>query len=852
MSSSSMGILCLRLAEKLPQAPTSAASQEVLHRDKWLLLQRAATLIDPSQHPAKAASALHEMGLLLLHPGAEALSREFLTQDDAAGEQPGPLRLRLPPSHEEHAGAGLGGGEGQRAGARSALPPLFFTGSLFGGSDSALGAPQAATAESGACAQGPSTSEQLWAARGLLRRARKVLTRGFSDGVDVTSSDADPLLGERVLRLACQEGACCFDLARRCYLDGSLGEALALAQVCFSAAAHGDSAPCRSYLALIYLPSFSQAAWELCPESPAALALLGDLHAALRVAVATPAATAADRAHPADPCGDLVAQYQRYMAELQRPDGDAPTRADDGHPAVEEAGPAAGLGQLRRGPQEDPSWHRTAAIAHYEAAIKAALAAQMTVTPTLAPASDAAATGEGLRRRSADGQIRPPPAPTVGDRLARWETAGFSAGRGGSCDTVERGLSRRLASLYNELAQHALQAAMRAGPQRMEECARSFGRAEAAFRVAADQFGATSDAVNAGLVARNLAYTLRQRSVLLLPAMAATVKSAAGAAVGPATGGGVSNPAAAFAAAVAGAAVGADAQLAAYVSGQELCRGGLRGLRRREAQPEVWDLLQAELAQCTLARGVLTLHIDGSAPASASFRAATAAVSDAASIFQALGPAGASDAAVAHFHAGRALADAVLSQNAAAARPASGGGVSAAAGGARWVLPARHLEKAMGFFTAASYPKDHLRIRVTLARLQEDRACADPSRAVAALERATGMLIACAPALRVLEGGADSRGSTALDGAEEIGAEALECLLSVLRAWARAAGGRVNRPRAAFEVALRGKIAIQRQRAEGAAGDGEQEGHAVLFERLGQLLSSSPRHAGPHLLQQEQ
>lgn len=248
-----MGILCLRLAEKLPQAPTGAKSREVILRDKWLLLHRAASLIDAAAHPAHAATALEEMGLLLLQPGAEALAREFLAEDDAGGAAGGggaggegaERRLRLPSPLRERGGGGdaAPGHSGEQQGGPTGahgFPPLVFTGSVF--ATAGEGAPTrpaaqrprpdrpAAAAAAAAPAAAP-VSEQLWAAWRLLRRARRVLSGGRLGDGDAASAPSAPTLRERAARIACQEGGCCFDLARRRYNSGSLGEALALAQV---------------------------------------------------------------------------------------------------------------------------------------------------------------------------------------------------------------------------------------------------------------------------------------------------------------------------------------------------------------------------------------------------------------------------------------------------------------------------------------------------------------------------------------------------------------------------------------------------------------------------------------------
>jgi hypothetical protein len=175
-------------------------------------------------------------------------------------------------------------------------------------------------------------------------------------------------------------------------------------------------------------------------------------------------------------------------------------------------------------------------------------------------------------------------------------------------------------------------------------------------------------------------------------------------------------------------------QLREYAAAADVCRAAAKRLKRRDAQPDVWDVCQLELAHNLLADGVLRLRLsehDGSEPCGsgggAERKAAVTALGAAAQAFQALGPRAANDAAVAHFHLGDALARAVLN------------GSSSGVGRAAAALPVRHLERALAFFQPAPFPADHARIRLKLAALTEALA----SGCVCACRRCICVLNAC-------------------------------------------------------------------------------------------------------------
>jgi len=483
----------------------------------------------------------------------------------------------------------------------------------------ALPAALPALALAGAAWAAAAPDSGLAAALRRLRRARRVLR---SAGIASAACDAAEAAATAL------EGAALLELGRRRYGAGALGGALAAAQ----------------------------AAASLSPHAAAALGLLADVRAALRL----PRSDADAAAHDAQ---------WRAERRTQTPSGDGP----------------GGRAEAQR----------DAAVAAYGAALQAAAALQSRV--------------------SAAG-------PRPGGSLSRlqlaadWELTG--------CATAEalRALRRRQAALLNEAGQAGVAAAAR----RDADAAAVMSDAERSFAAAASTFDAAGDAANAALVRRNLAHAYRQRALLALPRDDCASRAD-------------------------------DWRLAEYAAAADACRAAARGLRRREAQPDVWDVVQAELAQALLAEGVLRLRTAGDdGPEHA---AAVAALTTAAQSLSALGTRAAADAAVAHYHLGDALTRPLLS------RAAASRGDRAAAARAE-ALPARHLQKALAFFTPASFPADHARIRLKLASL-------------------AGL----PPALQ-----------GALDAA----------LLRVLQDAARAAsapGPRAERARAAYAAALRAKAA---------------------------------------------
>lgn len=641
VSGASMGMLCFRLAHKLPEAAAGARA------DRWRLLEQALSMLlrdDGAAAEAEAAEAaasvLSDLAALCLYSDAEErLADEAQTAQSGAGDdaasKPGlplvpgavaQLQLPAPPA---------------AAAASSALPPLALAGAAW-----AASVPDAGLA----------------AALRRLRRARRVLR---SAGRASAAGDAAEAAATALT------GAVLLEQGRRRYACGALGAALAAAQ----------------------------AAAALSPHAAAALGLLADVRAALR---------------------------------MPRSADDAAAHAAQWHAATSDAEPTdASLN--KDGPGLEPDAQREAAVAAYGEALQAASRLQGRV------AAPGGATGAASAGVSA----------TRLQLASDWELTG--------CATAEalRALRRRQASLHNEAGQAGMSAASRRGFYAGE----ALDTAERAFAAAASAFDAAGDAANAALVRRNLAHAHRQRALLALPRHADC---------------------------------GADAtawRLAEYASAAEACRAAARGLRRRDAQPDVWDVVQLELSQCQLAEGVLRLSTlssgDGPAPDgdAAQHAAAVAALTAAAQALGALGPRAASDAAVAHYHLGECLSRPLLAGAAASASPMRDRAAAARAE----ALPARHLQKALAFFTPATYPADHARIRLKLAALAEAGAHYD--RAVTQISAAGAALQAGLP--EALE--------TALDAA----------LLRALQEAARAAppGPRAERARAAYAAALRAKAA---------------------------------------------
>jgi hypothetical protein len=229
------------------------------------------------------------------------------------------------------------------------------------------------------------------------------------------------------------QGAVTLELGRRCYAARALGEALALAQ----------------------------AGAALTPHAASALALLGDVHAALRM----PQADA-----------DTAAYKAQWHATRCHVNATSAT--------------SASAAEVDGGPDGDTAHHRAAAAAAYTAALEAVRHAQASVAPHSPRGSSAPGIG-GDEAAAADTRLR---------HATGWEATGCTA-------EGVRTLRRRHASVLNEAGQMAVRCAAQRGP----DAAAALAAAEASFRQAADAFAAASDAANAALVSRNLAHAMRQR-----------------------------------------------------------------------------------------------------------------------------------------------------------------------------------------------------------------------------------------------------------------------------------------------------------------------------------------------------
>lgn len=640
VSGASMGMLCFRLAHKLPEAAAGARA------DRWRLLEQALSMLlrddgAPAEAEAAeaAASVLADLAALCLYPDAEErLAGEAEAAQSGAGDGAASKQLPLGAVAQLQ----LPAPPPAAAATSAALPPLALAGASW-----AAIVPDAGLA----------------AALRRLRRARRVLrsTGRASAAGDAAEAAATALAGAVLL-----------EQGRRRYACGALGASLAAAQ----------------------------AAAALSPHAAAALGLLADVRAALR---------------------------------MPRSADDAAAHAAQWHAATSDAEPTE-ASPNKDGPGLEPEAQREAAVAAYGEALQAASRLQGRVAAPGGASAGGASTGINATRLQL---------------AADWELTG--------CATAEalRALRRRQASLHNEAGQAGMSAASRRGA----DAAAALDTAERAFAAAASAFDAAGDAANAALVRRNLAHAHRQRALLALPRHPECC---------------------------------ADAtawRLAEYASAAEACRAAARGLRRRDAQPDVWDVVQLELAQCQLAEGVLRLSTlsSGDAPApdgdAAQHAAAVAALTAAAQALGALGPRAAADAAVAHYHLGECLSRPLLAGASASASPMR----DRAAASRAEALPARHLQKALAFFAPATYPADHARIRLKLAALAE---------AGAHYDRAVVQITAAGAALQA---GLPEALQTALDAA----------LLRALQEAARAAppGPRAERARAAYAAALRAKAA---------------------------------------------
>jgi hypothetical protein len=229
-------------------------------------------------------------------------------------------------------------------------------------------------------------------------------------------------------------GACAVaaELSRRAYASRSVGAALAWAQC----------AVCTA------------------PTAPAALALLGDMHATLAQAAAGEGAGHADGWHATTALcpggGASMASSASVAADVRA--------------------------SCTAGPSSDAGAHRSAAAAAYRAALD---------VPT-------------EPRRDAGAGSNPP---DVFGHARAW----LALNGGSPAEAIRRTVQRRLASTLNDIGQAHLAAASQCG----EHTARweSLAGADGAFTEARQLFRAAGDAVNEALVLRNAAYAVRQRTL---------------------------------------------------------------------------------------------------------------------------------------------------------------------------------------------------------------------------------------------------------------------------------------------------------------------------------------------------
>ena len=234
--------------------------------------------------------------------------------------------------------------------------------------------------------------------------------------------------------------------------DGSAGE------VWGAACAVAVELSCREYAARSVGAALAWAQCAVCaaPTAPAALALLGDMHAALAQAAPSVGGAA---------CADA---WQ------------ATTALFPGGSASSSSVPSAVRAACAAGPSNDASAHRSAAVAAYTAALDAP-------------------SGKESPRHDAGNP------PDVFASARAWLALS------GHADAIRRTIQRRLASTLNDIGQAHLAAAS----QCTEFAARceSLASADGAFTAARQLFRAAADAVNEALVLRNAAYAVRQRTL---------------------------------------------------------------------------------------------------------------------------------------------------------------------------------------------------------------------------------------------------------------------------------------------------------------------------------------------------
>ena len=214
---------------------------------------------------------------------------------------------------------------------------------------------------------------------------------------------------------------------------------------------------CRAYAARSVGAALAWAQCAVCiaPTAPAALALLGDMHATL--AQAGPTGGGAGYADAWRTTTALFPGCSTFMASSSA------------------SVPADVRASCTAGPSSDAGAHRSAAAAAYRASL------------------DAPSAG-----------INPP---DVFARARAW----LALSGGGPAEVIRRTVQRRLASTLNDIGQAHLAAAAQCSEHNARcEC---LAAADGSFTDARQLFRAAGDAVNEALVLRNAAYAVRQRTL---------------------------------------------------------------------------------------------------------------------------------------------------------------------------------------------------------------------------------------------------------------------------------------------------------------------------------------------------
>ncbi|KAK3284544.1 hypothetical protein CYMTET_7815 [Cymbomonas tetramitiformis] len=699
---SSIGRLCFRLAELLPMEDSK------VRKDRLKMLRQSGELLDPTFEPLLYAEA-HEQVADMLLMGAEVDADDTPTAGPGSslatkGSHAAPA-LPLPPPTRGAEGAAAQRPRGGRSGSGGGGLEKETSQRRKGG-----GVPPPALSEGHELARASRNALEL-----AMAHTERVLD--VFRTCPAANLGGSLLAAQGLQRIKEKQARVLLELSRQQYCEEELGVALHLAQEVL----------------------------RLCPTASAPLVLIADVHAALRCNMLPAERARHQREWDARRSAAVPSAEPGAQATPSKSPSTTPVKGAKGAAAAAEGPETSKEGSrpegwaLRQGPAvAGPETHLDTALACYKKAIHqndretrvGADAARSNqpmppCSPTSSRRSGRSNSGAGGSRKERStcrrkwrGQalasvLGMPPVQEEGEPM----TEGAAAAEVESEVVCQWGLQlsdwadarrtvlRRLGSLHNEAGQRALTSSSKPQGEQpgattaASELMEGIRLAEHRFREAIAAFEAAGDGENVALLLSNLAKLARQRAAISSPLHPHPSLSLSG---------------------IAAAAGVTPPVVQQYVEAANLCRAGLEVLGRKENQEWVWNAVQMELASCHLAEGVFRLQRRGAEVEEAEAEAEVAVdlLTRALQTFTAVGNAAASQVAIAHFHLGHALSDRALREE-----EALQGSLSAHVARKRRppkvMLPMRHLEKCLAFFTAEAYPVDFVRTKLQLARLYE-------------------------------------------------------------------------------------------------------------------------------------